>query len=213
MPNKSIHIKICGMKFPENILETSQLQPDFMGFIFYEKSPRNLETIIPEVSKEIKKVGVFVNPIYEEVQEKTKKYHLDFVQLHGNETPELCQKIENNLTKVIKAFSIDNSFDFSSLDNYKDKCSYFLFDTKGENFGGNGIAFDWSVLKNYILGKPYFLSGGISLENTEKLFDFLKKDYSKNCFAIDINSKFETSPGLKDVAKLKEFKQLLKEKL
>lgn len=210
MANKSVHIKICGMKFPENILETSQLQPDFMGFIFYEKSPRNLDAKIPEVSNEIKKVGVFVNPAYEEVQEKIEKYDLDVVQLHGNETPEFCQMIENNLTKVIKAFSVDNSFDFSILDNYKNQCSYFLFDTKGESFGGNGIPFDWSILKKYTLEKPYFLSGGISLENTEKLFDFFKEDYSKNCFAIDINSKFEISPGLKDIAKLKEFKQLLK---
>lgn len=201
------------MKYPENILETSQLLPNFMGFIFYENSPRNFTGKTPKLPKGIRKVGVFVNASYEEIQEKIKSHSLDLVQLHGNETPELCKEIERKNTHVIKAFPIHKDFDFKILDIYFDSCTYFLFDTKGENYGGNGITFDWSILENYTLDKPYFLSGGISLENTPKLKEFLKKDYSKHCFAIDVNSQFEINPGLKDVAKLKAFTQQLKDNL
>lgn len=212
MAKQKIHIKICGMKFSENIQEASQLPLDFMGFIFYDKSPRNFEGSIPKISPEIKKIGVFVNASFEEIQEKFKRYHLDFIQLHGDETPEFCTLIENTGSKVIKAFAVDNHFDFSLLESYKNACTYFLFDTKGKHVGGNGIPFDWDILKNYTARKEYFLSGGIGLEDNQKLSDFFKKEYSKKCFAIDVNSRFESSPGLKDISKLKEFTQQLTEK-
>ena len=195
------------MKFRDNITEIAALQPDYMGFIFYEKSPRYFKNDIPNINKSIKKVGVFVNASFEEIEEKVKQYDLDLVQLHGDESPEFCALIENKISKVIKAFSVFNEFNFNDLNNYINYCSYFLFDTKGDKYGGNGLVFNWSVLKNYHLQKPYFLSGGIGLENSKDVKSFLKKKYAKNCLAIDGNSKFEIEPGLKNLETLKEFIQ------
>lgn len=199
-----IKIKICGMKFPENISQIADLQPEFLGFIFYDKSPRNFDDRIPVINKSIQKVGVFVNADLEEIQEKVKQYKLDLVQLHGDESAEFCNLLQQNKFKVIKAFSIDNQFNFRILNNYTNFCDYFLFDTKGINYGGNGIPFDWSILENYHLDKPYFLSGGIGPENIEEVKSFLKTDYSKNCIAIDYNSKLEILPGLKSIEKTKQ---------
>ena len=144
-----IKIKICGMKFPDNISEIASFQPDYLGFIFYEKSPRNFEKKKPNLPESIQKVGVFVNASLDEIEEKVKQYDLDLVQLHGDESPEFCLLLQQNKFKVIKAFSIDNKFNFNTLNNYINYCDYFLFDTKGTNYGGNGITFDWSVLENY----------------------------------------------------------------
>ncbi len=205
------------MKFSENILGTAQFQPDFMGFIFYEKSPRFYsEESIPEINS-IKKVGVFVNAPEEEIIEKAIKYNLDLVQLHGNENPDFCKKLEEKFSeeklevKIIKAFSVDENFDFETLKPYEENTDYFLFDTKGKLYGGNGTVFNWNILKNYTLEKPYFLSGGIGISEIKQLKSFLKTRESKYCFAIDVNSKFETEPGLKDKIVLKEFKKALYE--
>lgn len=199
----AIQIKICGMKFSENIREIALLHPDYLGFIFYEKSPRNFENTIPNIDKSIQKVGVFVNASLEEIQDKVSQFELDLVQLHGAESPKFCHSLQQNKLKVIKAFSIDKEFNFNTLNDYNNFCTYFLFDTKGTNYGGNGIAFDWSILENYILDKPYFLSGGIGLENSNEVTSFLTKPYSKNCIAIDCNSKLETQPGLKSIENTK----------
>jgi len=199
------------MKFPENMEEIALLQPDYLGFIFYEKSARYFENTIPNIDNSIQKVGVFVNATFAEIEEKVKQHQLDLVQLHGEETPELCSEIENNLVKVIKAFSIDNNFKFNTLELYKNSCSYFLFDTKGEQYGGNGVTFDWNILENYSLDKPYFLSGGIGVESNTYLKEFLQKEYAKNCYAIDLNSKFEIEPGMKNPELVKEFIQNIKQ--
>ncbi|MDN3677346.1 phosphoribosylanthranilate isomerase [Flavobacterium paronense] len=199
------------MKYPANINEIASLQPDYLGFIFYEKSPRNFENTIPNIHKSIHKVGVFVNASLEEIEEKVSKHQLDFVQLHGDESPEFCHLLQQNKFKVIKAFSIDNQFNFNTLNNYNTYSDYFLFDTKGTNYGGNGITFDWSVLEKYHLDKPYFLSGGIGIENIDEVKSFLEKDYSKNCIAIDCNSKLEISPGLKSTEKTKQLINAFKE--
>jgi phosphoribosylanthranilate isomerase len=204
-------IKICGMKYPENITEIATLLPDFLGFIFYDKSLRHFKGDIPSLPKSIKKVGVFVDASFEELQEKVAYYKLDIVQLHGEESPEYCALVENKLLKVIKAFKIDNQFNLTLLDNYKNSCSYLLFDTKGNQHGGNGVTFDWRVIEGYTLNKPYFLSGGIGLENAIELTEFLKKDYAKHCCGIDLNSKFETQPGLKQIQTLKDFFQQIKQ--
>lgn len=203
------------MKFSENILEIEQLQPDFMGFVFYEKSPRFYsEEAIPEMNA-VKKVGVFVNASEREIIEKTTKYGLDLVQLHGNESADFCKNLkdvflENKLeVEIIKAFSVDENFDFGALKTYEENTHYFLFDTKGKLYGGNGTVFNWQILKNYTLKKPYFLSGGIGISEINQLKTFLKTPESKYCFAIDGNSKFETEPGLKDKIVLKEFKKAL----
>ncbi|WP_293892895.1 phosphoribosylanthranilate isomerase [Flavobacterium sp.] len=199
------------MKFSDNINEIASLKPDYLGFIFYGKSPRNIEADIPNLPQSIQKVGVFVNASLEMILEKVNAYQLDFVQLHGDESPEFCHLLQLNKFKVIKAFSIDNQFNFNALKNYNKYCNYFLFDTKGTNYGGNGITFDWSILENYTLNKPYFLSGGIGLENIEEVKSFLAKEYSKNCIAIDCNSKLEISPGLKSTEKTKQLINAFKE--
>jgi len=213
----SVKLKICGMKFSENILETAKLEPDFMGFIFYEKSPRFYsEQAIPEINA-TKKVGVFVNASEGEIIEKIIKYGLDLIQLHGNESPEICKNLkekflENKLeVEIIKAFSVDENFDFGLLKTYEENTDYFLFDTKGKLYGGNGTVFNWQILKNYTLKKPYFLSGGIGIPEVNQLKTFLKTPESKYCFAIDGNSKFEIEPGLKDTKTLEEFKKALYE--
>ncbi len=200
-------LKVCGMKYEENIMEIAQLQPDFMGFIFYNKSPRSFKGNLPKIPKNIKKVGVFVNVGLKQILEKIKKYHLHAVQLHGSESPEFCSAFRNVKpeTEIIKVFSIKDTFDFNELKPYEAVCDYYLFDTKGKNPGGNGYFFNWEVLENYPSSKPYFLSGGIGLEEIEKLDTFFKSKPARYCVAIDVNSKFETAPGLKDVRKLNEF--------
>jgi len=203
-------IKICGMKYQENIEQVAALQPDYLGFIFHEKSKRNFEGRIPVISESIKKTGVFVNETIDFILEKVKNYSLQAVQLHGDESPELCKELRSkeNL-EVIKVFSVGEKFDFESLEKYEEVCDYFLFDTKGKEKGGNGIVFNWELLKDYTSKKPYFLSGGLGLEALETINIFFKTNASKYCFALDLNSKFEEQPGLKDVNKLKIFVQEL----
>ena len=202
-------LKICGMKYQENILDVAALSPDYMGFIFYENSPRSIDTYIPDIPKSIKKVGVFVNESLENVKKKAAQYNLNTVQLHGHEAPEFCRKLKNEGLEIIKVFSIRNEFDFSRLSAYEPFIDFFLFDTKGQNPGGNGFCFDWNVLRDYDANKPYFLSGGIGVEQLESLKKFKNSTAAKQCYAIDINSKFELKPGLKDDIKLKNFIQQL----
>ena len=224
-------LKICGMKYQDNISQVATLQPDYLGFIFYEKSSRFFENVIPSIPNTIKKVGVFVDAGLNEVVEKINKYNLQAVQLHGNESPEFCENLKsqfchsvldtesinknNEMLKqvqhdksieIIKVFSIKDKFDFEILQPYEDFCDYFLFDTKGKLPGGNGYTFNWNVLNNYPSSKPFFLSGGIGLDQIESVLSFLRRQESKHCHAIDVNSKFEIEPGLKNIDQLKEFK-------
>ncbi len=211
-------LKVCGMKL--NTLEVATLDPDYLGFIFWEPSKRYFEGTIPKLPASIKKVGVFVDAPLEEILRKVDTYDLQAVQLHGKESPEFCidlkkinidrsKALEESNLEIIKVFSIKDDFDFSILTPYENVCDYFLFDTKGKLPGGNGFTFSWEVLKSYPSTKPYFLSGGIGLEEIEKIREFQQRPESKYCHAIDINSKFESEPGLKDVKKLKEFKEVL----
>lgn len=209
-------LKICGMKLFENIQAVAALQPDYMGFIFYEKSKRNFDGDIPSLPKDIKKVGVFVDENSDKIIEKIKKYNLQAVQLHGDESAEDCkllrQKlIELNIQKIemIKVFSVGDDFNFNLLEAYESVADYFLFDTKGKEKGGNGITFDWKLLEKYPSQKPYFLSGGIGLESVENLKTFSQSPISKYCFAIDVNSRFEEAPGFKNIENLKKFKHNL----
>lgn len=205
-------LKVCGMKYQENIADVAQLQPDYLGFIFYEKSPRFFDGIIPSIPKSIKKVGIFVDASIETILEKVKKYNLDAIQLHGNESPEFCVECNAELVSashpvdIIKVFSIKDKFNFDSLEPYEIVCDYYLFDTKGKLPGGNGYTFNWEVLKDYPSSKPFFLSGGIGSEETKNVLSFLQRQESKYCHAIDVNSKFEIEPGLKNIELLKEFK-------
>jgi phosphoribosylanthranilate isomerase len=202
-------LKVCGMKYQENISEVAQLQPEYLGFIFYEKSSRFFDGVIPKLPESIKKVGVFVDEKVEVISGKIEKHNLSVIQLHGHESPEICRLLKSTGAEVIKVFSIKNTFEFSVLTPYEDVCDYYLFDTKGKLPGGNGYTFNWEVLKNYPSTKPYFLSGGIGLDAMETIKEFLQKPESQYCHAIDVNSKFEIEAGLKDIEKLKEFKSQL----
>lgn len=202
-------LKICGMKYPENILEVGSLLPDYMGFIFWEKSARYFDGIIPTLPKSIRKVGVFVNETSEEILKKVEKHDLQAVQLHGNESAEFCVNLKNKLDKkieIIKVFSVSDDFDFEVLKPFENVCDYFLFDTKGKLPGGNGITFDWKVLEKYTSTKPFFLSGGIGLEEMDAVKEILKTNLP--VYAIDVNSKFETEPGLKNINFVKTIRQL-----
>jgi phosphoribosylanthranilate isomerase len=204
-------LKICGMKYPDNIIEVGSLLPDYMGFIFWEKSARFFDGVIPHLPKSIKKVGVFVNETAEVILAKAIKYDLQAIQLHGQESAEFCLHLKTELDaeiEIIKVFSVDDNFDFEILKPFETVCDYFLFDTKGKLPGGNGTTFDWKALEKYPSSKPFFLSGGIGLEE----IDLIKEILTTNLplYAIDVNSKFEIEPGLKDKKILKKFQNNLK---
>jgi phosphoribosylanthranilate isomerase len=196
-------IKICGMGSPENILEVAALQPDYLGFIFFEKSARNFTGSIPKLSHSIIKTGVFVDATVEFVVEKIKQYNFGAVQLHGKESVAYCERIKMLGVEVFKVFSIKNDFDFEILKAYEPVVDYFLFDTKGKRPGGNGFVFDWSVLKKYDSKIPFILSGGIGINEIEAVKEIIKSDLP--VYALDLNSKFEIEPAVKDAVVLKEF--------
>lgn len=193
----------------DNIEEVAKLRPDYMGFIFYKKSSRYFNDVIPMLPKTIKKVGVFVDEHIDHIKMQIEKHHLNVVQLHGQEPPSLCKELKSKDIDIIKVFSIKNTFDFKPLFLYEPYVDFFLFDTKGQYPGGNGLRFNWKVLDNYPLTTPYFLSGGIGLEHIKELKTFLSTTAAKYCYAIDINSKFEVSPGKKNINNLTAFKSLL----
>ena len=202
-------LKVCGMRDSQNIKELLKLRPDYMGFIFYDKSKRNavgLETellrFFPETTH---KVGVFVNAPLEMVKSTVDEFQLNFVQLHGDESVEFVGELFAVGIKVIKVFSIGEGFDFDKLKPYESLVEYFLFDTKGKERGGNGVTFDWEILKDYDQSVPFILSGGIDNENVERLSTMGEM----NIHAIDVNSKYEIEPGLKDLELLKELKSKL----
>ena len=216
------------MKYQDNIIQVAALQPDYLGFIFYGKSARNFDANnIPEISNSINKVGVFVDAEIDFVIEKINTHNLQAVQLHGKESPEYCDALrhaelvsvshDKNLKQVqvdkkleiIKVFSVKNEFNFEVLKPYENVVDYFLFDTKGKLPGGNGYTFNWTILKNYPSTKPFFLSGGIGLNEVQNIKNFLQSKASKYCYALDVNSKFEIEPGLKNINELKIFKQNL----
>lgn len=202
-------LKVCGMKYVDNLMMVAAVQPDYLGFIFYDKSKRNFEGVIPKLPKGIKKTGVFVNEYLEIVVSLTEEYGLTAIQLHGDETPDYIKELKVHLPniEIIKVFGIKNEFDFSILEPYQNEVDYFLFDTKGKERGGNGVKFDWSVLKNYPYSKPFFLSGGIGPEDVEEVKKI--KDSGLPVFAVDVNSRFEMKPGLKNVKEVKKFKNSL----
>ena len=200
------------MKYPENITEIAALQPDYLGFIFWKKTSRFMDvTSIPELPVTTKKVGVFVDASATEIRSKVTQYQLDIVQLHGNESASFCTEIKLLNVEIIKVFSIGTNFDFSVLEQFLPMVDYFLFDTKGKLPGGNGVTFDWEILENYPFEKPFFLSGGIGINELEAIKAFQKTIVAEKCIAIDVNSKFETKPGLKNKIELEKFKKLLYE--
>lgn len=211
-----IKLKVCGMKYFDNIQAVGALLPDYIGFIFHAKSARYFNTDrIPEIPESIKKTGVFVDADIDFVATSVKTYQLQALQLHGHESPEYISELKECCSnrkekiEIIKVFSIKESFNFEVLKPYESVCDYFLFDTKGQLPGGNGYTFNWDVLNAYPSTTPFFLSGGIGLEEVEKLKSFIKSNAAKYCYAIDVNSKFETEPGLKNLKLLKVFKSIV----
>lgn len=199
-------LKVCGMKHSENIAALNEIKPDLMGLIFHEKSPRNVEGEFPdEIPEGINKVGVFVNKPEGYILDRIEQYDFLYVQLHGTESSHFCKKIKQLRRKVIKAFNVNEDFDFSVLAKYEPYCEYFLFDAKGEKPGGNGITFSWDLLNKYEGKTPFLLSGGIKPELAEEIKNFNHPQFA----GIDINSGFELEPGLKDIEKIKAFKAQL----
>ena len=223
-------LKVCGLTKMDQIQELISLNVDFLGFIFYEKSPRYVlhHLSLKEIA-EINhqgKVGVFVNETVEKITEISEKSNLNFIQLHGDEDEEFIKRLRqmlNENTKIIKVIRIgDDKTNFENeikkMSNLKSQISNLLFDTDSKAFGGTGKTFDWKILNEIEIPKPYYLSGGISLENIKNLQNFVKVNMSENKtltklntpFALDINSKFEIEPGIKNLEKIKTFKSLLK---
>lgn len=203
-------LKVCGMKYQDNVNAIAALNPDFLGLIFYNKSSRCVNDAVLEIPENIKKIGVFVNATTSEIIKLIKRHNLYAVQLHGNEDLAFCKALKAQITiKIIKVFSVKDHFNFDNLTPFEGVADYFLFDTKGKLPGGNGYTFNWSILEQYNSKTPYFLSGGIGLDEVENIKKFRSSLASKYCYAIDVNSKFETKPGLKNITKLEQFKHEL----
>ena len=199
-------LKICGMKYADNLWEVADLQPDYLGFIFYEKSPRYMaDTLAPEelvaIPNPIQKIGVFVNSSNEYILNEAQRFGLDGVQLHGDESPRQCQELKEVGYLVIKVFRLGGEdFDFSQLAAYQAHVDYFLFDTQTPSYGGSGHAFNWNQLENYPFSTPFFLSGGISLKNVQEV---MQLEYPQ-LVGLDVNSRFEIEPGRKDLERLQK---------
>lgn len=198
-------VKICGMKIPSNILAVAALKPDFMGFIFYPKSPRYAEHLdkvtLDLLPRSIKKIGVFVNETLENVLTTIYKYKLDAVQLHGTEMSEECKVLREAGYIVIKAFPIAGADNFKVTKKYEGTCDYFLFDAKTDVYGGSGQKFDWNILNEYTGETPFLLSGGIAPDDAKAILKIVHPKFA----GIDLNSKFELSPGLKNLDLLCSF--------
>lgn len=211
------------MRDPRNIREVSELGIDWIGFIFYHKSLRQLtidsgQLTVKEENTNAKqlstvtcqlspaKVGVFVDATIKEMMEIASDYQLDYLQLHGNESPEDCHTLQKRGFSLIKAISVSSGEDLEKTNAYEGRVDYFLFDTKCSGYGGSGKGFDWSVLSDYRGDTPFLLSGGISPESLEAVRHFSHPRFA----GIDLNSGFEIEPGLKDVGKLREFISHLK---
>lgn len=194
-------VKVCGMREDKNIEKLLELRPDFMGLIFYAKSPRFVGEKASKIQQQkyvhTRKVGVFVNSEDKYIMNIVNEFGLDMIQLHGNESPEQCQRLRTSIP-VIKAFSISCKEDIDRVSLYEDKVDYFLFDTKTSGYGGSGNKFDWNLLRQANFKTPFFLSGGIDEED----IDSIKSLNLMGMMAVDLNSKFETSPALKDTDKL-----------
>lgn len=206
--NTRIKLKVCGMRQADNILNVGDLLPDYMGFIFYKKSPRYVgdDFKLPEnLPLTIKKVGVFVNEKVDNVLHLVNASGIEYVQLHGDETVKECEELKSHNLKIIKVFSVDDEMTFEETKPYIGVVDYFLFDTKGKYYGGNAKRFNWQVLERYHQHVPFFLSGGLNEDNVEEALML----QNMNLHALDINSGVEESPGLKDISKIKAIHKFL----
>lgn len=205
-------VKVCGMCDPLNVKEIAEAKPDYIGFIFFRGSPRYVGeepemALFNNVSPGIKKTGVFLNEDNYKILDVSITTGLDIIQLHGNESPETCLQLKTSGLLIIKAFNIGMNFGFENLIPYMPVCDYFLFDTKSEKPGGSGSKFNWEKLKEYTLDKPFFLSGGIGPEDA----GVINAIENKGFFGVDVNSRFENTPGIKDITLVKTFIKSLKD--
>jgi phosphoribosylanthranilate isomerase len=203
---KHVKIKVCGMRHRQNILDLVKLKPDYIGFIFYPKSPRYAGPILkPEttalIPEFIRKTGVFVNADSEEIKKICQTFNLNTVQLHGKESTDQCFELKEEGYEVIKAFSLKDEEDIKKTEDYKDVCNFFLFDTPTHQYGGSGQKFDWSIITGFEPALPFFLSGGIENADAPKIL----KECPITPYALDINSRFEVAPGLKNIATVEQF--------
>lgn len=206
-----LKVKVCGMKYADNIEALSHLSVDYIGFICYPKSPRyigfNNEVLAQNMAKinsSIQRVGVFVNASLEDIKASVEQYHFDLVQLHGGESPSFCKQVQGFIP-VIKAFSLDGKEDLKAIADYEQACSYFLFDTKTTAYGGSGRKFNWDLLEAYNGTTPFLLSGGIGIGDAYRI----KETNHPFLLGVDLNSRFEIEPGLKNINQLETFiKQL-----
>ena len=198
-------VKVCGMREPENIEQVAQLGVDLMGFIFYPKSPRYVSHVLArsDADRKVCRVGVFVNDSIPDMVDRIHSFSLNAVQMHGSESRELCEQLReaNGDIKIIKAISVSNVGDIQKYKEYVGAVDYFLFDTKCKTVGGSGQQFDWQVLDEYDGDVPFLLSGGIGPEDVSRVRSF----HHSQCVGIDLNSRFEIEPGIKDVEKLRRF--------
>ncbi|WP_425392175.1 DUF559 domain-containing protein [Ekhidna sp.] len=205
---KNLKLKVCGMRDPENIQGLVDIKPDFIGFIFYPKSPRYVdemdEDFIMRIPLSIHKVGVFVNESIGRIVSQADKYGLEYIQLHGDEDLDFAKSLKAKGLKIIKVFRVMDTIPVVAK-QYQGIADYFLFDTASSNYGGSGRHFDWNILRNYNLNIPFLLSGGVQLEDIEKI----KEMEIDQLVGIDVNSRFETEPAMKDLGKLRELKAVL----
>jgi len=198
-------IKVCGMTDGRNIKAAEALGADLIGLIFYPASPRHVSIVPDYLPEDALRVGVFVNASESEILEKVVKYGLDMVQLHGNESPEFCARLDGRGVGVIKAFSLSSASDLSTTAAYEGVCRYYLFDTPTVGYGGSGRRFDWSLLQSYDGKTPFFLSGGIGPDSATALSEFTHPMLA----GYDLNSRFEIEPGIKDIALLRHFLEII----
>ena len=207
---KGLRFKVCGMTKALQVQQLSDMGVEFAGFIFYPKSARYVHNgmsceDIKRIKSKINKVGVFVNAEPDEILRTVDACGLYLVQLHGDESPRVCEKIADYVS-VIKAFRISESDNIEwKIREYYDAADMFMFDTEGAGYGGTGKKFNWQLLKDCNIRKPFFLSGGIQPEDASSIKEFQQQPVAKDLFAIDINSKFEITPGIKDMEKIKQF--------
>ncbi len=210
-----MRIKVCGNTRLSQVYDLDEIGIEFAGFIFYHKSPRYVvgrigEEELKKAKLKINKVGVFVNAGYDEVMRQVEQYGLHMVQLHGDESPRLCERISEQVP-TIKVFRIKEGDNIDwKVREYRNVSDLFLFDTDWFNYGGSGKKFDWHILDEAHINKPFLLSGGIGIEDMNSLRAFAAGGHGENLFAVDVNSKLESSPGVKDMEKVRRFAAALK---
>ena len=203
-------LKVCGMKYGQNIIDLITIKPNWIGFIFYEKSPRFISHLSPSLINRLKKstihtVGVFVNASITYITDKVKLFGLDYVQLHGSERLEEAILLKEKEYKLIKVFSVLDTLPLEEIKRWEETADYLLFDRKTKKYGGSGLQFNWDILGDYQGDTPFLLSGGISLEDISNIHDL---NHSK-LVGVDVNSRFELRPSLKDIEKIKKLKEAL----